>query len=72
MILQLRTEKYYSIEMTEEQVKDLLLVFDGLGEKEIGEAISCILGESFIAPRRQHIHETVQTFRLALAEYQKL
>ncbi len=70
VILQSRTETFYSVEMTEQQAKELLIVFKGLQEKDISSAISRVKGEGFLT--NYTIHETVQTFRLALAEYLKL
>lgn len=70
MILQSRTEKFYSIEMTEQQAKDLSMVFDGLQQDDIADAIMRMKGVGNFNPNS--VYETVQTFRLALAEYQKL
>ncbi len=70
MILQVRTETFFSIEMTEQQVKELSIVFEGLQADDIGEAIMRVKGEGFISDKS--IYETVQTFRLAIAEYQKV
>lgn len=70
MILQSRTEKFYSIEMTEQQAQELLIVLEGLQKSEIIEVIKRMKGEDY--KRRSNVQETVRAFRLVLAEYQKL
>lgn len=75
MILQIRTETFYAVEMTEKQIQELSLVFNGLQEKDVDGAItrmksSRVMTQDLAA--RKHIHETVKTFRLAIGEHNKI
>ncbi len=70
MILQIRTDTFYAIEMTETQIQELSLVFEGLQETDIVHLITCMKGENYRG--LQGINETVRAFRSAIAGHQKV
>ncbi len=70
MLLQIRTETLYAIEMTEQQIKELSIFFDGIQENDVEAAIMQMKGSTYAGMKG--IRETVQAFRYAIAEHSKL
>ena len=67
MLLQIRTDTFYAIEMTEQQIQELSIVFEGLLELDIDNAVNRV--KEVTISGMSSIHETVQTFRRAIAEH---